>query len=217
MISTSSYKEFKSSVFLTCSISGDKGKDVEYDGKCYSLLAPKKTFWNVWHDNIGKVSDDENNKYYIREYYNQVLSSLDPEKVYRDLDYSVLLCYESNLEFCHRHIVAAWFELLLSEKVPEINCQLKNVDRPKYIKEYLEEIMKSSKNMRGFNSLRALYLFEKGEKLEAEADELEKVTGKCYDNFRQSACYLRCEAEMAEEEYNELQRQKRLIKLIKRK
>ena len=55
----------------------------------------------------------------VQEYWNQVLSKLDPEKVFRDLDYSVLLCYEPNTEFCHRHIVAAWFELFLEVQVPE--------------------------------------------------------------------------------------------------
>ena len=55
-------------------------------------------------------------------------------------------------------------------------------------------------------------LFEKGEKLEAKADELEEKTGKCYDGYRQTACFLRCDADMAEDEYRELQNQKKLIK-----
>ena len=72
--------------------------------------------------------------------------------------------------------------------------------------------MRLNRNMRGFKSLRALYLFEKGEKLEAKADELEEKTGKCYDDYRQAACFLRCDADMAEHEYRELQNQKKLIK-----
>jgi len=32
----------------------------------------------------------------------------------------ILLCYEKPNEFCHRHIVAAWFEILLGIHVPEI-------------------------------------------------------------------------------------------------
>ena len=81
-----------------------------------------------------------------------------------------------------------------------------------YIKDYLEDAMRLNRNMRGFKSLRALYLFEKGEKLEAKADELEEKTGKCYDDYRQMACFLRCDADMAEAEYRELQNQKKLIK-----
>lgn len=151
----------------------------------------------------------------MQEYWNQVLSKLDPEKVFRGLDNSVLLCYESNTEFCHRHIVAAWFEILLGVKVPEQKAkdyQIEEIDRPEYIKQYLEAVMRLNKNMRGFKSLRALYLFEKGEKLEAKADELEEKTGKCYDGYRQTACFLRCDADMAEDEYRELQNQKKLIK-----
>lgn len=205
MISTSSYENWETDKYDTYSISGNRGKDANYQGKSYPKLAPKLSFWKVWHDNIGVISEEENIKYYIKEYWEQVLSKLNPEEVYRELDYSILLCYESNMEFCHRHIVAAWFEILLGIKIPEvkiINGQIVQVERPKYIKQYLEEIMKCNINMRGFNSLRALYLFEKGEKLESEANKLEEKTGKCYDNYRQTACFLRCEADMVEEEYN---------------
>ena len=118
MISTSSHNDWQSDKYITYSISGNRGKDVNYQGKCYSELAPKLSFLKVWHNNIGRISEEENNRYYVQEYWNQVLSKLDPEKVFRDLDYSVLLCYEPNTEFCHRHIVAAWFEILLGVKVP---------------------------------------------------------------------------------------------------
>ena len=215
MISTSSYNEWESDIYRTYSISGNRGKDANYQGKCYSELAPKLAFWKVWHDNIGKISEEENNRYYVKEYWSRVLSKLDPEKVFRDLDYSVLLCYEPNTEFCHRHIVAAWFEILLGVKVPEIKIKdykIKEIDRPKYIKKYLEDVMKLNRNMRGFKSLRALYLFEKGEKLEEKANELEKKTGKCYDSYRQAACFLRCDADMVEDEYRELETQKKLTK-----
>ena len=207
MICTSSYKDWKLDRYRTYSISLDRGKDANYKGKCYPDLAPKLSFWKTWHSDIGKVPDEINNKYYVKEYWDKVLSKLDPEKVYDDLDYSILLCYEDNTVFCHRHIVAAWFELLLDLKVPEVKLNgylTEEVSRPEYIKEYLEDVMKSSLNMKGFNSLRALYLFNKGELLEQKADELEKTTDKCHDNLRQAASYLRSEADMAEDEYNEI-------------
>ena len=211
MICTGTYKDWDSSIFRTYSISGDNGKNANYQGKCYPALAPKLSFWEEWHNNIGKISEEENNKYYVREYWNQVLSKLDPEKVYNELDNSALLCYESNMEFCHRHIVAAWFEILLDKKVPEGKANgifFEETKRPQYIKDYLDEAMRLNRNMRGFTSLRALYLFEKGERLEAKADELEKKTGKYYDRFREEACFLRCDADMAEEAYRRLHRQK---------
>lgn len=205
MISTSSHENWKTDMYITYAISGNRGKDANYQGKCYPKLAPKLSFWKIWHDNIGIISEEENVKYYIKEYWKQVLSKLNPEEVYRELDNSILLCYESNIEFCHRHIVAAWFEIILGIKVPEVKIidgKIVQVERPKYVKQYLEEIMKCNMNMRGFNSLRALYLFEKGEKLESEADKLEEKTGECHDSYRQAACFLRCEADMVEEEYN---------------
>ena len=204
MIYTSSYKELEGIKLRTYSISWDRGKDADYYCECYPDLAPKKTFWNTWKNNIGKIPEEENNKYYIEEYWKEVLSKLDVEKVYKDLDYSTLLCYENNTEFCHRHIVAAWFELLLGVEVPEISIEnyiIKKVEKPKYIKEYLEDAMKKNLNMHGFTSLRALYLFEKAEKYEKEADELEEKTGKCYDHYRQEAAFLRSDADMAEDEY----------------
>lgn len=204
MIKTSSYKNFKSDLFKTVSISGDRGNQEGYKGTCYPKLAPKLSFWKKWHENIGVVSEEENNKFYIEEYYKQVLSFLNPEKVYEELDNSILLCYEDSDEFCHRHIVSAWFELFLDVEVCECvldGYKILNVDRPVYIKQILENIIKKEKNMRGFTSLRALYLFEKSEQLEDLANKLEEETGKPYDSYRQAACYLRCEADEAEAEY----------------
>ena len=213
MIITSSHNNWKTNMYRTVSISGNRGADANYHGKCYPDLAPKLSFWKIWHNNIGIISDEENNRYYVEEYWKQVLSKLNIEKVYRELDDSTLLCYEDNMEFCHRHIVAAWFELFLGVEVPECMIdghKIKKVERPEYIKEYLEEVIKKNRNMRGFNSLRALYLFEQGEELEILANKLEKENGRCYDSYRQAACYLRCDADMAEDEYREQKRLKRV-------
>lgn len=214
MIYTSSYNECKTK-YKTYSISHDKGKDANYKGKCYPALAPKLTFWRKWKENRGKISEEENNRYYVEEYWKEVLSELNPEKVYRELDESILLCYESNEKFCHRHIVAAWFEILLGVKVPEIklnNDKLEEVEKPKYIKQYLEDAMRLNRNMKGFKSLQALYIFEKAEQIEKIAEELEEQNKKNQDNFRQLADLLRCDADMVEEKYIESQNQKKLIK-----
>ena len=144
MIYTSSHYNYNSNRYPGVAISGNRGKDANFMGKSYPKLAPKLKFWQVWHNNIGKVSEEENNKYYIEEYYKQVLSKLNPKEVYDELDNSVLLCYEDNNMFCHRHIVAAWFELTLNKIIFEIKSDgyiTLVVDKPKYIKEYLNEIM----------------------------------------------------------------------------
>lgn len=208
MIYTSNYENFKGSNYRTNSISWGKGVEYDYDGKSYMELAPLKSFWRTWKDNIGKISEEENNKYYIEQYYDLILSKLDVEKVYNDLDNSVLLCYEENNLFCHRHIVSAWFELLLGEKVREVklvNSKFKEVNKPSYIKDYLEDIMKSKINMKGFNSLRALYLFEKSNELDSKIDELQKddrIGYELYAEARTEACGLRVWADEIEAEYN---------------
>ena len=94
---TCSHKNYKSNSYITYAISGNKGKDVNYTGKCYPKLAPKLSFWKIWHD---KISDEENNKYYIEQFYKEVLSKLDVEEVYNELKHGILLCYE-NTQYTH--------------------------------------------------------------------------------------------------------------------
>lgn len=204
MIYTSNYKDCKYTIYNTCSISGDKGKDARYEGKCYSALAPKKEFWDQWKKNIGTVPELENNKYYIREYWKQVLSNLQVEKVYNDLNNNILLCYEDNMDFCHRHIVAAWFELLLDVEVIEVSpdkTKFNILEKPSYIKEYLEEVMKE-KDMRGFNSLRALYLFEKSELMEEKSNELMSSSIETSEWLKEEAEILKDTAYDVETCYN---------------
>ena len=153
MITTSCYSScnLNDGNFHYCSISGDRGKRVGYVGKCYRALAPKLSFWEIWHSNIGKIPVLDNDRFYVREYYKQVLSKLDPKEVYKELDdqTTILLCYEPHNEFCHRHIVSAWMELATGKIVPEImqqeNSNLINVSKPIWVKEYLEDIIKSCK------------------------------------------------------------------------
>ena len=204
---TCSYKTIEKIGLLSCSISGDRGKDANYSGKCYPALAPKKGFWKIWHNNIGKIPEKENNEYYIKEFYNQVLEPLDPEKVVSDLGAYALLCYEDSEEFCHRHIVAAWLDILLGYKVEEIKHGEKGIEfvsRPPYIKETLEKVMRE-KDMHGFHSLRARYLFEKGDKADAKASKLEEKNEVSDDAcaLRQYAAYMRSEADRVEDEYNQ--------------
>ncbi|MBR5227933.1 MAG: DUF488 family protein [Clostridia bacterium] len=127
------------------SISGDRGKKVEFVGKTIPQLAPKKAFWEIWHNNIGKVPELENNKYYITQYYNEVLTKVDFEQLFKDEQRCILLCYEDSSEFCHRHIVAEYIEFIYNIKVPEIeideNYIIKEKTRPAYIKEILQELL----------------------------------------------------------------------------
>lgn len=164
-IMTGNYENCK--VGNLISISGDRGKRKNFNGKYITELAPKKEFWKVWHDNIGKISEEENTKYYIREYYNQVLSRIDPEKIYNKLENgTILLCYEDNNEFCHRHLVAFYLELFLGIKTYEVRVNPKRetyhvLSRPEYLKDILEEVIKETYDMNGFDTLREAYMYNK--------------------------------------------------------
>ena len=160
MIYTGSYKVFNNTKYNLYSISKDRGEDAGYVGKTYLALAPLESFFRIWKNNRGTVDTIENNKYYINEFYDQILSKLDPKEVYNELDNSILLCYEDSNDFCHRHLVSAWFELFLDVKVDEVNIinnELIVVDKPKYIKEYLESVIRDRLNINSFELISDYY------------------------------------------------------------
>lgn len=149
MIRTSSHNNCKTDKYRLVSISRNKGKDANYEGECFTDLAPGRDFWYIWHNNIGKVPEVENNRFYIEKYYDTVLSKLDPKETYKKLDDGILLCYEDSYELCHRHIVAAWFELYLDVIVPDVKVNdivIEEQEKPAYIKDMLKDIIKEKTN-----------------------------------------------------------------------
>ena len=132
------------------SISGDRGKSVGFEGKVCPALAPKMKFWKVWHDNIGKIPEEENTRYYIEEYYKTVLSKTDIMKVLENEKDPILLCYEDSDQFCHRHVLADYIELKYKIIVPEIevseNLEITENKRPEYIMNMLKETMEKYKD-----------------------------------------------------------------------
>jgi len=89
-----------------------------FKGSLYPALYPKWTFLSRY---LRSKKTKEDQKIYIKEYYTQVLSKLDPERVLKDLDNRVLLCWEKKGDFCHRRLVAYWIEeSILGAEVPEI-------------------------------------------------------------------------------------------------
>ena len=108
-IFTGNYDECKIGNLI--SISGDRGKSIGFTGKAIPQLAPKRAFWKIWHDNIGKIPEEQNNRYYIEEYYKQVLSKVNIEELLKDEKDSILLCYEKEGQFCHRHVLAEFINL----------------------------------------------------------------------------------------------------------
>ena len=79
-----------------------------YKGLQYKKLAPKYDFFMKWKEN-------HDNDYYIKCFNEQVLSELNPHQVLNELynlskDKDIaLICYEKPSNFCHRHLVAEWF------------------------------------------------------------------------------------------------------------
>jgi uncharacterized protein (DUF488 family) len=81
-----------------------------YKGRRYMKLAPS---WNLIKEPNAKV--------YTRRYYEEVLDKLDPRVVVEEIgENAILLCWEWDQEFCHRHIVADWLRDKLGIIIDEV-------------------------------------------------------------------------------------------------
>lgn len=151
MISTSSYKNFETGMYRRCSISFDEGRSAGYTGDCYLDLAPKREFWDVWKANRGKISEEENTRYYVEEYYKQVLSKVNIEELLQDEKDPILLCYEKSNEFCHRHILAEYINLIYGVSVPDVsindNLEIIVNERPDMIRQILESVVQREREI----------------------------------------------------------------------
>lgn len=90
-----------------------------FKGPHYAPLGPKESFLHPYKngtlDELG----------YIEQYIKLVLDPLDPKVVYKELtdtygDDVTLLCFEKPPKFCHRSLVAIWFESNLGIAVTEL-------------------------------------------------------------------------------------------------
>ena len=82
-------------------------------GDSYPDLFPRWSF-------LQQYFKDHDEDAYVVAYYDQILSKLDPNKVFTDLKDKTLLCWEKSGEFCHRRIVAEWLRINLGISVPEV-------------------------------------------------------------------------------------------------
>lgn len=86
-----------------------------YTGARYLPLAPEPEMLNIqdWDE-------------YRRRYREGILSVLDPDEVFRDLEKLgtgheiILLCFEKDRTFYHRGLVAEWFHETRGITVPEL-------------------------------------------------------------------------------------------------
>lgn len=107
-------------------ISISQGIPQWYDGLIYKKLAPLWSTVSTYKDNVSKDQTYWEN-WYKEQYYETVLNKLDPIQVAKELqsmvgdgNIPVLLCYEKTSDFCHRALVADWFNkanLLIREAV----------------------------------------------------------------------------------------------------
>lgn len=61
-------------------------------------------YWLLKAYKYDGLTEDE----YIKHYTKEVLSKLNPEKMKKHLDNSILLCYEKKGDFCHRNLILEW-------------------------------------------------------------------------------------------------------------
>lgn len=153
-----------------------------------------------------KMSEEEIREY-ISNYYNDVLSKIDPDNLLGELRYSVLMSDERADSLAIRHIVAEWLNIYSNEGVYESRIDeegnLVRIERPSFIRPVLEDIIKENKkDMKGFNSLRALYLYDKSELYDERAEDLKENDCEEYEYLKQAANYLRGEAYSTEDRYN---------------
>lgn len=88
-----------------------------FTGGSYPDLFPTWPMINAYkQSDQGAAAQDA----YIAMYHKLVLDRLDPAKIYDDLKYSVLLCYEASDKFCHRYLVAEWLQDNLDILVKEV-------------------------------------------------------------------------------------------------
>jgi hypothetical protein len=85
-----------------------------YKGPQFKTLAPKRGFFSAYKS--GRIDDAG----YVEAYFEQVLQPLDATAIWQQLttrygDDVTLLCYEKPGDFCHRRIVADWFEETLKK------------------------------------------------------------------------------------------------------
>ncbi len=90
-----------------------------FKGPHYPKLGPKESFLKDYK--AGKIDEEG----YIEQYTKLVLDPLDAKETYQEIidtygEDVTLLCYEKPPKFCHRHIVALWFEAELGVKVTEL-------------------------------------------------------------------------------------------------
>lgn len=181
------------------SISYDGGKSVGFTGEVCQELAPSQDLMVDWAFYQGRCSEETINRMFAKRYYEEVLANLDIEKVYKMLENKVIVDYDG----CPtRQILMAWTELLLGIKnfsFIQVEGGFVGEGPQAYIKSFLENIIINTQEMYGFKSCQAAFLY--GRAIELEEKAISSEEPGMYDLCMQSASFLRCDADEAEQNY----------------
>ena len=78
-----------------------------------------------------------------------MLSKINLEELLKDEKDPILLCFEKEQQFCHRHVLAEYIEIKYGIKVRDIkidkNLNIIENKRPEYIREILSNIIEKEK------------------------------------------------------------------------
>jgi len=114
----------------------------ELDSIAFELAPSKKLLQDY---KAGKVSEKD----YKTQYYEETLSKLNPEIIYKKYKGSIFLCYEISDHFCHRKLIAEWLmnagyhieEVKTGSKV--LIFQTENFNDEKYLINLLSRFLKN--------------------------------------------------------------------------
>ena len=139
----------------TLSITGDGGNAWGYFGPSYKKLAPSLKLYEYYRDNPDNLYEEELINYYIKEYFNMRLSTLNTKELLYNFKEKfgteiILLCHElpgiimNKKHFCHRRVVADFIEIDTGIIVPELcidECgnikEIETFDYKKILKKYM--------------------------------------------------------------------------------
>ena len=152
---TSCYENAQSGNLV--SITGDGGNAWGYYGNAYKKLSPRLYLWQYYDNNPDGLSDQELIDWYIKEYYELRLKSLNVRDLLDVLnqkfgDEIILLCHElpgvelNKVYFCHRRLLADWIELATGIVIPEISIDKKGAVKKEEVYDLKPKIMKLTKN-----------------------------------------------------------------------
>lgn len=127
---TSCYNNAKNGNLV--SITGDGGNAWGFYGNAYKKMSPRMYLWQYYEQNPDNLTEEQLIDWYIKTFYELRLKELNPYELLNTLNKKfgndiILLCHElPSLEinkghFCHRRLLADWFELETGIIVPEIS------------------------------------------------------------------------------------------------